>query len=182
MGGAWETYRWDWAAQAALDHYNNGRLFEMNRILNSVPADWQPFAKAAFVDRLPEKRSAEGDPAIQFLNDARTALRRSSLPDRDKYGCYFVLLRLVVKYDPAASSSALKEAMASLNRAEQAAVADKDKKTLDSSNLLLTLSASLLEMDEFAVKDGLASIASVETRAQLRLDLLRAALGRVKKQ
>lgn len=181
MGGAWETYRWDWAAQAALDHYANGRVFEMNRMLNGVPADWQAFAKASFVDRLPEKRDAEGDPAIQFLNDARTALRRSNLPDSDKYGCYFVLVRLVVKYDRAASSMALKEAMASLNRAEQA-TDDKDQRTLNSSDLLTTLPASLLEMDEFAVKEGLASIASVETRAQLRLDLLQATLRRIKTQ
>ena len=179
MGGAWETYRWDWAAQAALDHYANGRLLEMNRMLNGVPAEWQAFAKAAFVDRLPDRRVAETDPAIQFLNDARAALRRSSLPDSDKYGCYFVLVRLTVKHDPAAASAALKEAMASLNRAEQAM--NKDQKTLDSSNLLKTLPASLLEMDEFAVKEGLASITSVEIRAQLRLDLLQAALGRVKK-
>ena len=181
MGGAWETYRWDWPAEAALDHYSNGRLLEMNRMLNGVPADWQPFAKTAFVDRLPEKRDAEGDPALQFLNDARTALRRSNLPESDKYGCYFVLLRLVVKYDPAAASTALKEAIASLNRAEQAA-AVKDQKTLDNSSLLQTLPAALLEMDEYAVKDGLASMASVETRAQFRLDLLQAALGKIKKQ
>jgi hypothetical protein len=153
MGGAWETYRWDWAAQAALDHYANGRLLEMNHVLNGVPSDWQPFAKTAFVDRLPDRRAAETDPAMQFLNDARTALRKSNLPDTDKYGCYFVLLRLVVKHDPAASSAALKEAIASLNRAEQAATT-KDQKTLDTSNLSLTLSASLLEMDEAPGRAG----------------------------
>lgn len=181
MDGAWETYRWDWAVEAALDHYNNGRELEMNRMLDGVPADWQAFAKTAFVDRLPARRTAEGDPAIQFLNDARTALRRSNLPDSDKYGCYFVLLRVVVKYDPAASSAALKEAIASLNRADEAAK-NKDRKTLNSGDLVQTLPAALLEMDEFAVKDGLASIASIETRAQLRLDLLQATLRRIKTQ
>lgn len=138
MGGAWETYRWDWAAEAALYHYTNGRVLEMNHMLDGVPADWQAFAKASFLDRLPDRRATEGDPAIQFLNDARTALRRSSLPDSDKYGCYFVLLRAVVKYDPAAASTAFKEAIASLNRADQAAQ-KKDPKTLNSEDLLSTL-------------------------------------------
>lgn len=177
MGGAWETYRWDWPAEAALHYYTDGRVLEMNLILDGVPADWQAFAKASFLDRLPDRRATDGDPALQFLNDARGALRRSKLPDSDKYGCYFVLLRLVVKYDPAAASTALKEAIASLNRADQ-----KDQKTLNSGDLLRTLPAPLLEMDEFAVKDGLASISSVETRAQLRLDLLQATLGRIKTQ
>ena len=91
-----------------------------------------------------------------------------------------MLLRLTVKHDPPAASGALKEAIASLNRAEQAM--NKDQKTLNSSEFLQILPASLLEMDEFAVKEGLASITSVEMRAQLRLDLLKATLGKIKKQ
>jgi len=179
MGGSWETYRWDWAAEAAVEHYTNERLLEMNRTLDGVPAEWQAFAKTAFLDRLTDRKLIKTGPALPFLNDARTALRRSSLPDTDKYGCYFLLLRLTVKHDPAAASAALKEAIASLNRAEQAM--NKDEKTLNSSGFLQLLPASLLEMDEFAVKEGLASITSVEMRAQLRLDLLQATLGKIKK-
>jgi hypothetical protein len=180
MTGSWETYRWDWAAQGALNHYTNGRLLEMNRILAAVPPDWQPFAKTAFVDRLPDRRNAETDPALQFINEARAELRKSNLPDSDKYGCHFVLLRQILKYDAPAASSALKEAIASLNRAEQDTQI-KNQKTLDTAALSKTLPAALLEMDEFAVKEGLSSIASVETRAQLRLDLLEATLQRMQK-
>jgi len=179
MGGAWETYRWDWAAEAAVEHYMNERLLEMNRTLDGVPAEWQAFAKTAFLDRLTDRKLIKTGPALPFLNDARAALGRSSLPDTDKYGCYFVLLRLTVKHDPAAASAALKEAIASLNRAEQAM--NKDQKTLNSSGFLQVLPASLLEMDEFAVKEGLASITSVEMRAQLRLNLLQATLEKIKK-
>jgi hypothetical protein len=136
--------------------------------------------RAAFLDRLTQQKLIKGGPAVEFLNDARTLLRRSNLPDTDKYGCYFVLLRLTVKHDPAAASTALKEAFASPNRAGQAM--NKDEKTLSSSNLLQTLPAALLDMDEFAVKEALASITSVEMRAQLRLDLLQATLGKLRVQ
>ena len=51
----------------------------------------------------------------------------------------------------------------------------------DPANELWRVRAEALEMDEFAVKEGLASITSVEMRAQLRLDLLQATLGRIKR-
>ena len=177
LGGAWETNRWYWAAEGAVHHYTNGRLSDMNRMLDGVPADWRAFAKAAFVEHLPD---GQGDRAIEFLNDARVAFRQSRLPDSDKYRGYFMLVRLTVKYDPAAAGTALKEATASLNRADAAAA--KDGKSLYTTDQVQTLSASLLEIDELALKEGLASIVSVETRAQLRLHLLQAALGRIKKQ
>lgn len=180
MSGDWETYRWQWAAVVAIDYYTNGRLLEMNRTFDGVPADWQAFAKVSFLDQLTERQLIKGGPAVEFLNDARALLRRSNLPDTDKYGAYLVLLRLTVKHDRAAATTALKETFASLNRAEQAM--NKDEKTLNSSGYLQTLPASLLDMDEFAVKEGLASITAVELRAQLRLDLLQATLGRIKKQ
>ena len=177
MGDAWVFYHWDWAATAALDHYTHGRLFEMNLVLNSVPADLQPLAKAVFVDRLPDNRNPETDPAILFLNDARAGLRRANLQESDRYGCYFVLLRSVVKYQPSEANAILKDAIASLNRFE---LANKDRKTLNSTDLSKMLPASLLEMDEYAVKEGIASVTAVETRAQLRLQLLEASLQRMK--
>ncbi len=177
MGESWVSYNWDWAATGALDHYKNGRLFEMNLVLNSVPPDLQPLAKAVFVDRLPETRDPERDPAIQFINDARAGLRRANLQESDRYGCYFVLLRSVVKYQPSEANAVLKDAIASLNRADEA---NKDRKTLNTAELSKMLPASLLDMDEYAVKEGLASVASVETRAHLRLELLSASLQRIK--
>lgn len=177
MGEAWVSYNWDWAATGALDHYKNGRLFEMNLVLNSVPTDLQPLAKAVFVDRLPDNRDPERDPAIQFINDARAGLRRANLQESDRYGCYFVLLRSVVKYQPSEANAILKDAIASLNRADQA---NKDRKTLNTGELSKMLPASLLDMDEYAVKEGLASVTAVETRAHLRLELLGASLQRMK--
>ena len=43
---------------------------------------------------------------------------------------------------------------------------------LDTNQLANFLPASLLEIDEFAVKETLASVTNVEARTQLRLQLL----------
>jgi hypothetical protein len=180
MQGSWEAYRWDWAALAAIEHYKHGRTLDMNLVLNAVPADLQAFAKAAFVDRLPPMKDQEESPAVQFLNEAKAALRRTNISESDKYSWYFGLLRLTVKYQPSEAGAAFKEAITSLNRAEEGAEVKGEDNKLDTADLSKTLPASLLEMDEFAVKEGLALIASVETRAQLRLELLEATLQRMR--
>lgn len=178
MGVTWDAIRWEWAVAAALDHYQQGRLPEMNRVLNAVPANLQPTAKTAFVDRLPERRDPDTDPALQFIGDVRSGLQRSNIPDSEKYGCYLVLLRSIVKYDPAATGSVFKEAIAALNRAEKSE--ESEIKKLDTGYFEKMLPASILEMDEFAVREGLASVNSLETRAQLRLVLLAAVLEEMK--
>ena len=124
-GGTWEAYRWDWAAISALRHFKSGDVYGMRLILNAVPTDLQPYAKMAFVDRLPTNRDKETDPTLEFLSDARTGLRRTSLSDGEKSVGYFGLLPLTLKYQPTEATAVLKEAVAALNRAEQA----KDKNT-----------------------------------------------------
>ena len=174
--GSWDACRWDWAATAALDHFQKGRTAEMNLVLNAVPAKLQPFAKMTFLDRLPATKLREGAPTIQFLNDAGTGLRRSNIPEVEKYTWYFGLLKLTLRYQPSEAVAVLKESLASLNRA-----INEDSKihTNDFANFL---PASLLEIDEFAVKEALASVTSVEARAQLRLHLLQDTLQRLKKR
>jgi hypothetical protein len=128
---------------------------------------------------LPDRRDPDTDPALQFIGDVRSGLQKSNIPDSDKYGCYIVLLRSIVKYDPAATGSVFKEAMAALNRAEQSG--EREIKKLDTGYFEKLLPASILEMDEFAVREGLASVNSLETRAQLRLVLLEAVLEEMRK-
>ena len=168
MQGSWDAYRWDWAARAALDHFQNGRLVEMNLVLDAVPAKLQPFAKMAFLDRLPVKKLPAGTPTIQFLNEAATGLRKSSMAESEKYDWYFGLLKLTLRYQRSDAVPVFKEAIASLNRATTA-----DAKFLDTNQFANFLPASLLEMDEFAVKETLASVTNLEARTQLRLQLLR---------
>jgi hypothetical protein len=174
MGESWDSFRWNWAADGAIEHYKNGRFREMNVLLDAVPTKLQPFAKAGFITWLPEGAVSETAPVIQILNDAIAGLRRSNVPESDKYGWYFGLLRATVKYQPADANAVLKDAISSLNKVKEA----NELSAVD--YYFRTIGPPLLEMDEFVVKDALASVTLVQTRAQLRLSLLAATLQRVR--
>jgi hypothetical protein len=173
MNESWTSWRWNWAADGAVEHYKNSRFREMNLMLDATPPDLQPFAKAAFVTWLPEQAVSETEPVIQVLKDAIKELRRSNITAAYKYNWYFGLLRATVKYQPTDANAVLKDAIASLNQV-------KEISPLNQTDWLKYLGGPLLEMDEFVVKDALASITPVPYRAQLRLALLDATLERLK--
>jgi hypothetical protein len=172
MGESWDSCQWEWAAEGAIEHYQNSRFREMNLLLDSVPSDFQPLAKAAFISWLPKQGASDTGPIIQILNDAITGLRRSNIPAADKYNWYFPLLQATVKYQFADANAVLKDAITSLNQVREAT-------ELNSTDYLRYIGAPLVEMDEFVVKDALASITLPQTRAQLRLALLDATLQRI---
>jgi tetratricopeptide (TPR) repeat protein len=173
MGEAWDSYRWDWASQGAIDYYQRGQLAEMNVLLNKVPDNLRPLAKIAFLDRLPEQKDAEPGPLVEILNEALVELRRSTISEADKYNWYIALIRSTVKYQPGDAGSVLKAAVSSLNKA-------KAGETLEWAEFSDRIADPILAMDEFVVKDSLAAITLVETRAQLRLVLLDATLRHMK--
>jgi hypothetical protein len=183
MNGAWENFRVEWAVQSALGYYKSGDPYGMRSIINAAPADLQPLVRIGFVWQLPETRNKETDPTLEFLNDARTGLRRSKFPDAEKWSYFFALLKLTVQYQPAEASGDLKEAMAALNRVEKSKVkeSDNDKPDgLDGSGFSRTVPASLLAMDEYAVREAVSSITSPESRAQVRLVLLEGCLEKMR--
>jgi len=168
-GESWDSYRWQWAADGAIEHYKNSRFGEMNRMLDAVPSDFQPLAKTAFIQWLPERAGSETAPIIQILNDALKGLGRSNIPE--KYHWYFGLLRSTIKYQPADANAVLKDAIASVNQINY-------ETPLDATDYMRYIGPPLLEMDEFVVKDALASVTLVPMRAKLRLSLLHATLQR----
>jgi hypothetical protein len=169
-GETWDSYRWQWAADGAIEHYKNGRFREMNLMLDAVPADFQPLAKVAFIQWLPAQGSSETAPVIEILNDALKGLRRPNIPE--KYHWYFGLLRSTIKYQPADANAVLKDAIASLNEINY-------ETPLNATDYLGYIGPALLELDEFVVKDAIASITLAQTRAQLRLALLTATMRRL---
>jgi hypothetical protein len=182
MGTSWRAYRWDWATLSAIDHYTRGDLNGMRLTIEAVPTDLQVFVKLALLDRLPAKRNRDNDPTIEFLNDARKELPRSNDSD-ERFAGYVMLLKLTVQYQPTDASGVLKEAIATLNLSEQEKlnVQNDEIRNLDGSGLWKNLSDSLIEMDEYAVKEAVATISSTETRAELRLELLQACLNRMRR-
>lgn len=183
MGGSWEAYRWDWAALAALRHFKSGDVYGMRLIINAVPTDLQPYAKMAFVDRLPADRDTDTDPTLEFLTDVRIGLRRPSISAGEKSAGYFGLLPLAIKYQPTEATAVLKEAVAALNRAEQTKdknISNNDRNSLSGSDFSKLFPASLLEMDEYTVKEAVSSITSPDIRVQVRLGLLSVSLERLR--
>lgn len=183
MNGAWELIRIDWTVQSALSYYKSGDVYEMRFVINAAPADLQPLVRLGFVWQLPEKRDKETDPTLEFLTEARTGLRRSKVSDAEKWGYYFILLHLTVKYQPSEAPGALKEAVAALNRLEQsnAKESGNDKPDdLDGSGFSRTVPASLLAMNEYTVREAVSSITSPKSRAQVRLALLEGCLEKMR--
>jgi hypothetical protein len=182
MGGAWESFRWDWAATAALQHLATGDVGGMRLIINAVPSDLQPFAKMVLVDRLPADRNKDTDPTLEFLSDVRTGFRRATDSGTDISGSYIFLLKLIVKYQPTEATGVLKEAITALNHADEAKAKAKkdshDDHTWFSGSEVF--SAALLEMDEYTVREAVASISTVDTRVQVRLEFLRVCLERMR--
>jgi hypothetical protein len=172
MAESWASARWEWAAWGAIEHFKNSRFREMNLLLDGVPSDLQPLAKIAFVDRLPKGKISETAPLIQILNDAIAGLKRSNIPAELKSDWYLGLISPTTKYLPAEASAVLKDAIASLNQL-------KDGRPLDTTDPFRMIGPPLLEMDEFVVKDALASVRLLQTRAQLRLSVLDATLKRL---
>ena len=171
MGSTWESTRWSWATEGAIDYYREGRLTDMNLILNAVPSNLQPIARISFLGRVGEPKDAETAPLVQILNEALMEMRRSNMPDLDKYNWYLAVLQSTVKYQPADASGVLKAAVASLNRT-------KDRKTIETADFADGIAEPLLAMDEYVVKDSIAAMTPVETRANLRLVLLTATINR----
>ena len=173
MGNMWQYYRWDWASLAAIDHYNRDDFSSMRNTIEAVPDDLKAFAKLAFVDRLPDKRKQDEDPTLEFLNDARKELASSYGTETDRYPWYFALLRLTFKYAPADAPAILKEAIAALNRTEEV-------RYQETAGVWKNLPVSLIDMDEYAVKEAVSSINSRQTRVAVRLELLQACLERMR--
>jgi hypothetical protein len=183
MGGSWEDYRWDWAALSALRHFKSGDVYGMRLVMNAVPADLQVFAKLRFVSQLPDTTDKDTDPTLEFLNDARKGLGRSSIADAQKIGWYFTLLRLAVKFQPADATDVLKEVVTALNHAAEAEkqkTGGEDSFSADRLGISGGLSPSLIELNEFAVREAVSSISSAETRTLVRLELLSICLERMR--
>ena len=182
MGGSWKGYRTEWAITAALTRLKSGDAYGMRRIINEVPDGLQILAKIGFLRRLPDKREAETDPTIEFINDTLKSLPISILSDSDKSDAYFALLPVVIEFQPTSASAVLKEGVAALNRIErsngQNTSEDQSSNFVD-GGFSKSLPAALFEIDETVVNEAVSSINSRSLRVKLRLELLTVCLDRL---
>ena len=183
MSGMWQFFRWDWASLSAVEQYNRSDFSAVRNTIAAVPDDLKAFAKLAFVDRLPNKRSREADPSLEFINEAHKELASSYGSENDRYPWYFALLRLTIRYAPADAPAILSEAIAALNRVAQAdekGVRTEVARSYETSGFWKMYAGSLIDMDEYVVKEAVGSVSSRKIRVAVRLELLQACLERMR--
>jgi len=183
MGEAWVSYRWHWAALAAIEALKRGDIYSATVVIDAVPENLRVFSRIFFLKELPLEMYKEKDPTLTVLNDALIGLRKSKVSDTDKFGWYCALLGVILKYQPSEGASFLKEAIASLNRGENSKEKTKTPARVDSQNNFQSvrfLPESIVEIDEYVIKDALSSITSLTKRVQIRLEVLEASLKRIK--
>ena len=182
MGEAWISYRWHWAGLAAIEALKRGDIYSATVVIDAVPENLRVFTRIFFVRELPVEMYKEKDPTLTVLNDAVTGVRKSKVSDADRYGWYFALLGLILKYQPGDAASFLKESIATLNRGENSKEKTTTPERLDQNIFqgVRFLPESVTEIDEYVVKDALSSITSLTKRVQLRLEVLEASLKKMK--
>jgi hypothetical protein len=180
MGGSWESYRWQWADDQALELFKRGDVSQMRQVIGAIPPDIKPFGEIGFVARLPEARDKTIDPTLEFLSNARKGLAKSTVPESEKSTWYMGLLKFTVKYQSGDAQAVLREMIDNLNHATQ----EKNSLIGDARLAFLQsisrgLPASLIELDEYVVNDAVGHIDSPDVRVQIRLNLLGACLTRM---
>jgi tetratricopeptide (TPR) repeat protein len=168
----WGTWRRDWAAALAIEFIKRDDAYGMQQVIKAVPDALQAFAKIYFVDMLPKNSSLQI--ARDFLDESRKDLAKAEMPDLDKAYWYLMVVRLYSKSHLNGDAiEALKDAIGSLNRVKSEETNDSDGLSELNKRLIQgDFPVSLLESNEYAMKEAVSSIASVPRRVRLRLDLL----------
>lgn len=180
MNGAWEGFRWEWAAQLAADYFKRDDVAGMRLVLTAVPARLRPFAQIAFVDAVSSDKQRQL--MLEMLDEARKGLSQSEQADSEKVTWFMSLVRLYAKFPPHDRTlSAFQEAVAALNRANVQERETKEsrgifEREIDSPLTSSDFPAALLDADEYAVRKAVFNIDSPISRTQTRLGLLKIAI------
>ena len=182
LEGGWESWRWTYAAFAALAQLKRGDQVAMYRLIAATPATLRALVQIRVAQEL--GKTGEASSAIVLLNEARRWLSQSTTPETVD-GC-FSLLRQYEKINPVDAMNVFNEAVKALNRvnrAEKPGHQSNPPMSLLQDEIPLgvyNVPATLLERDEPGVRAAISSIESPSQRAALRLNLLRFSLARLR--
>lgn len=180
MNGAWEGFRWEWAAQSASDYFKRDDISGMRQVIAAIPASLRPFAQIALADTVSSDKHRQL--MLEILDEARKGLSQSDEADSEKVSWSMSLVRLYIKSQSSDRAlSAFQEAVAALNRANVLEREAKEARGIfeGQTGSPLTSSdfpASLLEAEEYAIRKAVFSIDSPISRTQARLGLLKIAI------
>lgn len=179
LDGGWESWRWSYAAEAAVVRLRRGDRSEMQRIIAATMSPLRPFVQISIAEELATKGDRAG--AIEYLKEARNGMTLSFAPYRVDGS--MSLVRRYAELDPAEALNVLNEAVKAINTEEQPnedeslfAYARINALSNDLLLQLLKLPVTLFEVDDTGVKDAVAAIKLPVRRAAIRLNLLNASL------
>ncbi|MCA1612781.1 MAG: hypothetical protein LC800_01250 [Acidobacteria bacterium] len=182
-----DNWRWWFSSLAALKRLRENDLYGARKIIDSVPADLRGYTLVNFLQEasLAPRRPGKAVPEElrrtiipEYITEARKLLARPGIPGT-AYFTLVALAKLSGEYAPGDAPEILREAAAASNRDVMPTVGPLEKAVRSSEEDALmpqALPASLLETDETAASQALASIESPGRRARLRLGLLASAL------
>lgn len=180
-----DNWRWWFSALAALKRLREDDLYGARKIIDNVPADLRGHTLIHFLMEMSGSRQGKAAPeelrravAPEYITQARKLLARPGIPGI-AYQSLVALVKLSGEYAPGDAAEILREAAAASNRdvmPTQGPMAIAVRSSEEDSVMPQELPASLLETDETAALQALASIESPGRRARLRLGLLASAL------
>ena len=180
-----DNWRWWFSSLAALKRLRENDLYGARKIIDAVPADLRGHTLIRFLQEMSgtqhSKAAAEElrrTVAPEYIAQARKLLARPGIPGR-AYISLVALVKLGGEYSPGDAPEILREAAAASNRDVMPTLGPMETAVRSAEEESVTpqeLPASLLETDETAAFQALASIESPGRRARLRLGLLASAL------
>jgi tetratricopeptide (TPR) repeat protein len=180
LGGGWESWRWSYAASAAVAQFRRGDRSSMNRIITATPEAIRGFVQIAVAQAL--VKAGDPDSAFDLLTEARKRLAQSS--GTEVVDGYFSLMHQYESLAPIDTVNVFYEVVKALNRIEKSDSKGSQspgvEPSLLSNDLLLgayNVPILLLEKDESGVRAAISSIQSPSKRAAIRLNLLNSSLA-----
>ena len=182
-----DNWRWWFSALAALKRLRENDLYGARKIVAAVPADLRGYTLIYFLREMSGTQQGKAAPeelrravAPEYIAEARKLLARPGIPG-EAYMSLVALVKLSGEYAPGDAPEILREAAAASNRdvmpTTTGPMGTAIRSSEEESVTPQELPATLLETDETAALQALASIESPGRRARLRLGLLSSALG-----
>jgi tetratricopeptide (TPR) repeat protein len=180
LGGGWESWRWSYAASAAVAQLRRGDRSSMNRIIAATPEVIRSFVQIAVAQAL--VKAGDRDSAFDLLTEARKRLAQAT--GTEVVDGYFSLMHQYESLAPIDTVNVFYEIVKALNRIEKSDLNESQtlgaETSLLSNDLLLgayNVPISLLEKDEIGVRAAISSIQSSSKRVAIRLNLLISSLA-----
>lgn len=176
--GAWESWRWDYAASAACKYRTNDDFSGMNKVIDNTPPNLRAFVRIVLSDC--EALSSQEE-KLNLLASARKELEKAEPSQQSIW--YMTLVRKYAKQSPDTAPEIISQAVLAINRAAKEqkyeCPTSTTTPTVLGNQILLDqhkLPASLMDVDEAGVLDTISSVQPADSRAAFRLQLLRATL------